>query len=391
MSFISIMRIWLATLLLYVATGFVFPIFPIYMSYRGLTPFQIGLVASIATLSSILPIALISRFSDMMDREKVQCIIGIGLALLVPLYICLNSLISFIIAHSAYMVLAYSYMTLSGAIAMDYIKTSRGSGFGKFRTSGAVGWVLGTFFSGWVVEEAGFSMVFAISSFFFCVSAFLFYLRGLRGRMSDPGIKAPSSLYIDAFKEVISNDAVYPLLLAVFTASLTTPAYYTFLPLYMTKELKASKFLSSLAFTITPFAEIPAMIYLGALSDKIGRRKVIAVCLMAYPLRYLLTVLVGNPVLVIIVQLLHGLTFGGLYVVSVAHLSDSVPEDMKGIVLGLYTIFMSLGSFIGNYLMGFIVNGFGFTLMYFIAAILSSLSIPILATLSRRGNSMSFN
>ncbi|RLF23858.1 MAG: hypothetical protein DRN15_03800 [Thermoprotei archaeon] len=384
MSLTDITRLWIATFLLYAATGAVFPIFPIYMSSRGLSPSQIGLVVSVATLSSIVPIVLIGHFSDVMNREKVQGIIGIGLALLIPAYIYLRALFSFMAMHSAYVALAYSYMTLSGAIAMDYIRTSRGSGFGKFRTSGALGWILGTFLGGWITENVGFLVAFITSSLFFWTSALLFYIGGRGKKLYAQGGKAFNSLRIEAFKKALTNSAVYSLLLAIFIASLTTPAYYTFLPLYMTKRLGASRFISSLAFTITPVAEVPAMIYIGALSDRVGRRKIITLCLAAYPARYTLTVLVGRPELVILVQLLHGLTFGGLYVVSTAYLSDSVPEDMKGLTLSLYTIFMNLGSFVGNYMMGFIVEKLGYEIMYFTAATISLLSIPTLITFSRR-------
>jgi len=352
------------------------------MSYRGLTPYQVGLVASIATLSSIVPIVLIGNLSDMMNREKVQGIIGIGLAILIPLYTRLDSLPSFALMHSIYMILSYSYMTLSGAIAMDYIQTLRGSGFGRFRTSGALGWMLGTFLSGWIVEKANFPVIFYTSSIFFWTSAIMFSLGGLHRKSANE--KNISKVRVEALKKIVSDSTIYSLLVAIFIASLTTPAYYTFLPLYITEELKASRFLSSLAFTITPIAEVPAMIYVGVLSDRISRKRIIAFCLVAYPIRYLLTVLTRNPILVIIVQLLHGLTFGGLYVVSIAYLSDSVPEDMKGLTLSFYTIFMNLGVFIGNYIMGFIVDRFGFDMMYFIAALISFLSLPTLIILSSR-------
>ncbi|RLF19618.1 MAG: hypothetical protein DRZ82_05080 [Thermoprotei archaeon] len=384
MRLTDVTRLWIATFLIYAASGSVFPIFSIYMSYRGLSPYHIGLVVSMATLSSIIPIILIGHFSDIMNREMVQSVLGTCLAFLMPIYRHLNSLLPFIIIHSMYTMLSYSYMTLSSAVAMDYIRTSRGSGFGRFRTSGALGWMLGTFLCGWIVENLGFSKVFLVSSIFFLLSAFLFMLGGLRKVGLRPLKTDSYVMHITAFRNVITNRAIYPLLTSIFIASLTVPAYYTFLPLYMTEKLKASRLLSSLAFTITPVAEIPAMMYIGALSDRVDRRKVIVLCLGAYPVRYLLTVFVRDPILVVLVQLLHGLTFGGLYVVSTAYISDSVPEDMKGLALSLYTIFTNLGSFIGNYMMGSIVRSYGFVVMYFMAAFISSISIPTLVMFSSR-------
>ena len=58
--------------------------------------------------------------------------------------------------------------------------------------------------------------------------------------------------------------------------------------------------------------------------------------------------------------------------------------EFKGLALSLYTIFSNVGSFIGNYVLGYMVDVYGFTLMYYAAALFSSFSVPILVILSRR-------
>ncbi|MEM2410305.1 MAG: MFS transporter, partial [Thermofilaceae archaeon] len=164
---------------------------------------------------------------------------------------------------------------------------------------------------------------------------------------------------------------------AITVASIANPAYYTFLPLYMTQGLHASKLLASLAFTVTPLAEIPAMILLGSLSDRVGRRKVIAVCLAAYPVRFMLTGLLRNPLLVIAAQLLHGLTFGGLYVVTVAYLTEQM-TGAAGVASSIFPVASNVGNMVGGYLLGVLLSTYGFTTMYLAAAAISSLAIPLL-------------
>ena len=74
---------------------------PLYMSHRGLSPLEVGLVASLATLISILPVAIMSRISDIINREKLQGIIGVGLASTMMIYTYASSLLHFIILQSA--------------------------------------------------------------------------------------------------------------------------------------------------------------------------------------------------------------------------------------------------------------------------------------------------
>ena len=148
----------------------------------------------------------------------------------------------------------------------------------------------------------------------------------------------------------------------------------------MTQELRAPSFVSSLLFQSHPSNRILAMTYLGAISDEIDCRKVFLVCLAAYPIRFLLTSFFSSPV--IIMRLLHGLTFGGLYIVSTAYLSEVMKEE-EGFALSLYTIFMNMGNLVGNYLLASILSFSNFRIMYLAAAFISGLSIPIFLILER--------
>lgn len=164
--------------------------------------------------------------------------------------------------------------------------------------------------------------------------------------------------------------------LALLVAAVANPAYYTFLPLYMVQELGASRLMASLAFSVTPVAEVPAMLLLGALSDRVGRRRVMTLCLAAYPLRFALTGVLRDPILVVAVQLLHGLTFGGLYVVTTAYLTEEL--GVAGVASSLYPVASSLGSMLGGYLLALTLASRGFHAMYMAAAAISGLSVPLL-------------
>jgi len=78
--------------------------------------------------------------------------------------------------------------------------------------------------------------------------------------------------------------------------------------------------------SIAAVPEVPFMIYLGALSDKIGRKPLLVAALFSYPLRLFLYTVVSNAYLILPIQLLHGLTFGVLYVAAIAFISDITSE-----------------------------------------------------------------
>ena len=369
-------RLWAAMALLFLAAGIVYPTLPLYMSSKGLGSVEIGAVASASALASTAATVLLGLYSDSIERrEALQAAVCAALAGLVPTYALASGFSWFLLLQSAFMSLGGAAMTLSGAVAMDYIAERRGARFGALRTSGAVGWVAGTLAGGYLVERLGYQAAFAASSLAYAAAALLYGLGARGAKRAAAGAAEPASLGASALL----------LLAAVFAASVSNPAYYTFTPLYIVKELGGSELEASLAFAVTPLAEIPAMVALGALSDRLGHFKVLALCFLAYPLRYGLTGLLKSPAQVIAVQLLHGLTFAGLYVVGSAYLADAA-GGATGFALSLFTAAFNLGGVAGGYLLALVQARYGYTIMYLAAAALSSISLPLLLASAALGS-----
>lgn len=368
-----LLRLWVAMAFLYAGTGSVNPLIPVYMSWRGLTDTEIGFLASLAATISLAATLLISYFSDVVEgRRALQAQLCLASALAIVSYAAADRFPHFAVVHPLYIALAFSTMSLSAAVVMDYLsRTGRGAGFGAMRTSGAVGWIAGTLAGGYLSQTLGFHASFTFSAASFTASALLYGL-GLPRPTARKG-RSKGDLIVGALK---SSD-VLSVVAAITAASVANPAYYTFLPLYMTQGLNASKLLASLAFSVTPLAEIPAMILLGSLSDRVGRRRVITICLAAYPVRFALTGLLRDPLLVIAVQLLHGLTFGGLYVVTVAYLTERM-AGASGVASSIFPVASNVGSIAGGYLLGVLLSTYGFTTMYLTAAAVSCSALPLI-------------
>ena len=169
-------------------------------------------------------------------------------------------------------------------------------------------------------------------------------------------------------------------------ANISAITFSFFLPLYInelgSKLGEDSSVIVGLAFSIAAMAEIPCMIYLGALSDKIGRKPLIVVALLVYPLRLFLYTVVSHPYLILPIQLLHGLTFGVLYVASVAFVSDIAPES-RGTALGLYNATSSAGSAAGSGLAGIISGNYGLIIMHQFLTVFSFLPALLFTVMAK--------
>jgi MFS family permease len=112
----------------------------------------------------------------------------------------------------------------------------------------------------------------------------------------------------------------------------------------------------------------------GKLSDLIGRKKVIYFGIFISVLASLFYPLFLSVPLFLALRFFHGLAAGFTPTGATALVTDVIPENKRGHAMGIWGTFISLGIGIGQGLGSFIYQFGGFNFLFFVAALLSSLS-----------------
>ncbi|MFM7758830.1 MAG: MFS transporter [Crocinitomicaceae bacterium] len=112
----------------------------------------------------------------------------------------------------------------------------------------------------------------------------------------------------------------------------------------------------------------------GKLSDLIGRKKVIYFGIFISVLASLFYPLFLSVPLFLALRFFHGLAAGFTPTGATALVTDIIPENKRGHAMGIWGTFISLGIGIGQGLGSFIYQFGGFNFLFFVAALLSSLS-----------------
>jgi len=112
----------------------------------------------------------------------------------------------------------------------------------------------------------------------------------------------------------------------------------------------------------------------GKLSDLIGRKKVINFGILISVLASLFYPLFLSVPLFLALRFFHGLAAGFTPTGATALVTDIIPENKRGHAMGIWGTFISLGIGIGQGLGSFIYQFGGFNFLFFVAALLSSLS-----------------
>jgi len=128
-------------------------------------------------------------------------------------------------------------------------------------------------------------------------------------------------------------------------------------------------------FTISAAISRP---YSGKLSDYIGRKKVMYVGLILCLLVNLLYPFTHTVLLFLCIRFLHGFTVGFTPTGATAMITDILPIDKRGVGMGVWGTFISLGIGLGQVLGTPIATLFGIQMLFYISLILNLISIVLL-------------
>jgi MFS family permease len=157
----------------------------------------------------------------------------------------------------------------------------------------------------------------------------------------------------------------------------------TILPLYVIENIGLS--LKDYAFLVSAgtIGSITGNLVGGALSDKIGRKRILLISFIIGTLSILGLTIFTTLIPMLALMFFKGIFWGIVYGVVPAYIADSVPDEVRGIGIGTFRTFMDMGGLIGPVAMTTIVTLIGingYLYSFYIGA--ASIIFLILLTLS---------
>jgi MFS family permease len=132
---------------------------------------------------------------------------------------------------------------------------------------------------------------------------------------------------------------------------------FTFLNTYAVQELSFSYNTAAL-FTVLGIGAIISKITIGPLSDKTGRLKMIFLCGILISLGSL-GMAYGNVVTLFIATFIFALGYGAVWAMYAAAASDYFLKESSGTIIGLWTLFLGVGSVLSPIISGWLADATG--------------------------------
>lgn len=358
--------------LYYAALASLMPYLAIYFASRGLSGLEIGMLTSLLPLVTMLGAPFWTEIADATGRHRTVLVsvilvvlaaaFGLSLATsIVPLAI-LTALLAFHLAPS---------MPLLDHAVLEALG-DRAHAYGRQRVWGTLGWAATAPAAGWVTSTYGlpwaFYLFLAIMPWVALVATRVPYAASVGTRRIGGGVPL-----------VLRDRRWIPFLVAGFAGGVGLALVSYFLPLHL-RDLGASFTLIGFAMSVPALSEIPIMVLGAVLLVRVGTRRMLIVAVAMMALRLALSGVITDHVALALVQVLHGPSFGVLWIAGVAYARELAPPGRRAVAQGLFlAVTGGLGGFAGSLLGGVTYDLLGGAGTFLVASAFTGLAALLLA------------
>ena len=353
----TVLNLSLVTFLVLLGLSMVAPILPTYAESFQVSYTLVGFVVSSFAVTRMLldmPAGLLSR---RYDKKRIMIL---GLVLI--------STSSILAGYATnYLTLVFARM-VEGAGSALYVTTAtvflaqiageekRGQWMSLYMGMLLLGSIFGPTFGGILAEAYDIRAPFfayAVVTGFGVIPTLI--LPKLANSMNNSTRLEPESIFSD-MKQVLSSPSFLLVTFAVFTMFfLRTGVRSTLVPLFAANNLGLDSTAIGLVLTVGGITTALTMTPMGSISDRIGRKIPLALCLILTAGIILLIPFSSGLLTLSIVLGIYGAIIG-LSGPSAAYITDLSPPDKLEISMGLYRMISDFGFVIGPLLLGFIAD-----------------------------------
>jgi MFS transporter, PPP family, 3-phenylpropionic acid transporter len=335
---------------------------PVYLNSVGYSKTNIGVLLSLAPVVAIMgqPIwGTLSDRSSSKNRILITLIVGSTFSILFYRLSINFFYLSFIITLFTFF--QTSINSMSDAIALEYTSDTRIK-FGHIRLSGTIGYSIMSVLAGTLLMtniSRMFTLYFVAGLLTLCVALFLPKVKGHQSK----GKRLQ-------FWSLLNNRQLLLYMAFALIIQTTLGYYYTFFSIYF-QQLGATKSLVGWGNFVSAMSELPFLLFAHILLKKFKTSHALTLAGSAAALRWLLLGTVVNTNIILLMQILHGMSNIVVTFSLATYINKTVPKELKAsgqAISGL--VCAGISRVIGSLLGGYLSDAFGIKNMFIYNSIL---------------------
>lgn len=369
-----------------VAMGAILPFVSVILASFGFAPGQIGLLASLGAVAFTIAVPAWGHLADVrLGRPRTFQICALGslgaLILLLgtwPMVVVAGLFLWFWVFQSA-------WQPLVDAITVNALG-DRGRGYARVRLLSSLSFALASIIAGFVYDRTGYVAAFVICGV--AVVLMVISAAGIRDvRRANLGTHRASTSPADAAggsSPVIRTwrfgsagvalrlaPRLRLVLLAVGHVHVGMLSGYTFLPLYLT-NLGGQPSDVALSAGVSALAEIPSMLVMGRVVERVGLRAVFVGGALLYAATFASWTVIAAPELIIATRLFTGIAFASVLVSVVLTIARLLPPELQATGQALFqTTAFGIAAIVSNLIGGLLYATIGPAAVFGLGSVLA--------------------
>jgi PPP family 3-phenylpropionic acid transporter len=343
--------------------GVFLPYFGLYAHARGLSFFEISLVTLSVPIIQVLSPPLYGLLADLyISRNSLFRFSLIFPLLLSPLFYLPPSFPVLFLLILAYGISRSPANSLLNAVTMEVLG-NRGERYGRVRLGGSLGFILFALMEGFWIER------FGVERFpdLLIVGLFLSFLAGLRLHLPD-GIRLNAREARGRLFRIITHRLWIFFLIGISLHWGASMGFNLFFVNYL-HSLHYSPGVSGILWGVAILSESIAFYLSNSFLRFFPPSFWIVLGAGVASLRWLITALFPSPLLLIVAQLTHGISFGLFYSALILWVFRQSPPGLTTTLQGLsHGVMFGLGGGLGQLMSGLILDKLGGRWMFLCSA-----------------------
>lgn len=364
-------------IVLFAAVAFVSPFMVLYYQDLGFTGTQIGVLTGISPLIIFFSAPLWTGLADTTQRHRYFMSAAILMGAICLLLFPLVSAFWLVFLAAIVLFFFMAPVTPFSDSAAMFMLGEQKDMYGRIRLGGTIGYGLAATISGMFVQNFGLRFAFwgsAVLMFLgFIVSQKLVY-----GKSTSEG---PAKGRI---RLLLSNPRWILFLIVAFSAGMGMAAYNNYLFPYM-KDLGASESFMGLVVLVGTLSEIPVLFFSNYLIKRFNSYGLYMMSMFITGLRMILFAVFNSPGMILIIQLLNGVTFATMWIAGVTYADENTSPGLSATAQGLFNaMVLGIGNAVGGFVGGLLLERIGGAGLYLVFGVATLLIVSAIAILHPR-------
>jgi PPP family 3-phenylpropionic acid transporter len=345
------------------------PYFGLYLQSLSFSAWDIGLLMSQMQLMRLFGPYLWGALADRLAR-RVPIIRLAGLISLVGFsaFFFVRSFEAFLLAMALMAFFWSAALPLVETVTFDHLRAEPAR-YSRIRLWGSIGFIVAVMGTGALLDYLPLpSLLWVISAILAGILLYAFLVP-----------EGPVHPHVDAHPpvgEILRQPRVSALFASCFAMSAAHGALYVFYSIYLADHGYSKSLVGGL-WSLGVLAEIAVFFYMSRLMRHFGLRSILLASFAAAVLRFLMIGWgVESLTVIVLAQLLHGLTFGAYHAASITAVNCWFPGRSQARGQALYSsLSFGAGGLLGGLLSGWMWDGVGAALTYTLSAAFALLGL----------------